>query len=135
VKSLALAKEIARLTLTKKASDVLILHVKPLTDVTDFFVICSADSDTQVKAIADAVDDGMRKEGVRVWKSEGYQNLQWVLLDFVDVVLHVFQKHTRDFYSLEKLWGDAKVERVEDLPAPAVEKKSAAPRAPRKKKE
>lgn len=114
MKSHALAREIARLTLTKKASDVVILHVKPLTDVTDYFVICSGDSDTQVKAIADAVDDGMRSEGARVWKSEGYGNLQWVLLDFVDVVLHVFQKHTREFYSLEKLWGDAKLERVED---------------------
>ncbi len=114
MKSQALAREIARLTLTKKASDVVILHVKPLTDVTDYFVICSGDSDTQVKAIADAVDDGMRAAGARVWKSEGYQNLQWVLLDFVDVVLHVFQKHTREYYSLEKLWGDAKIERVED---------------------
>ncbi len=125
MKSQALAREIARLTLTKKASDVVILHVKPLTDVTDYFVICSGDSDTQVKAIADAVDDGMRAAGARVWKSEGYQNLQWVLLDFVDVVLHVFQKHTREYYSLEKLWGDAKIERVED----AAERLPAAKKA------
>ncbi len=114
--SRALAKEIAKLTLTKKASDVVIMNMKPLTDMTDYFVICSADSDTQVKAITDAVEDGMRRKETKVWRIEGYQNLQWVLMDFVHVVVHVFQKNVRAFYNLEKLWGDAKIEHVDDEP-------------------
>lgn len=112
----ALAKEIAKLMLTKKASDIVIMNMKPLTDMTDYFVICSADSDTQVKAITDAVDDGMRRKETKVWRIEGYQNLQWVLMDFVHVVVHVFQQNVRAFYNLEKLWGDAKIEHVVDEP-------------------
>ena len=91
----ALAREIAELALTKKALDVVILDLHSLSDVTDYFVICSGDSDTQVKAIADAVNDGMYRRGTKVWKSEGFQNLHWVLLDYVDVVVHVFQKNIR----------------------------------------
>lgn len=134
MESIALARDIARLALTKKASDVVILHVGPLTDVTDYFVVCSGDSDTHVRAIADAVDDGMRKEGHRVWKSEGYRNLQWVLLDFVDVVVHVFQKGTREYYNLEKLWGDARMERVEDLPGAPLDAPAVTKRTQRRKK-
>lgn len=123
------AREIAQCALTKKAHEVVVLDLKNLSDVADYFVICSGDSDTQVKAIADAIDDGMRAQGVRVWKSEGYQNLQWVLLDFVDVVVHVFQKNIRSFYNLEKLWGDAVFEHVTDEPPPPVKK--SAPKAKR----
>ncbi len=82
--------------------------------MTDFFVVCSADSDKQVKAVADAVVDGLEEEGVRIWHSEGVSQLRWVLLDYVDVVVHIFQRQVRGFYNLERLWGDAKFERVED---------------------
>lgn len=109
-----LAKKIATLALTKKASNVMIMDLRKLTDMTDFFVVCSADSDTQVKAIADAIADGTEKLGSSPWHEEGISNRQWVLLDFVDVVTHVFHKEARRFYSLEKLWGDAKIETVED---------------------
>jgi len=112
-----LAREIANLTLTKKASDVAILDLRKITTMTDFFVICSGDSDTQVKAIADAVMEGMEKKGVRAWHNEGYTALNWVLLDYVDVVVHIFHKNTRNFYNLERLWGDAKFEYIEDKPA------------------
>lgn len=90
------------------------MDLRKLTDMTDFFVICSADSDVQVKAIADAVMEGTEKLGADVWHREGLSQRQWVLLDYVDVVVHIFNKELRRFYSLEKLWGDAKVECVED---------------------
>ena len=111
-----LAKRIAALALSKKASGVMILDLRKLTDMTDFFIVCSADSDTQVKAIADAVVDGTEKFGSSPWHQEGITNRQWVLLDFVDVVVHVFHKEARRYYSIEKLWGDAKIETVEDKP-------------------
>jgi ribosome-associated protein len=112
-----LARKIAQFALTKKASDVVIVDLRSITPVTDFFVICSADSDTQVKAIADAVRSGMEKFGLEAWHSEGYSHLNWVLLDYVDVVAHIFRREVRDFYNLERLWGDAKFERVLDKPA------------------
>lgn len=113
MKSPALARAIARLTLTKKADDVVMMDLRGLTSMTDFFVVCSADSEVQIRAIADVVDDGMEQKGAVVWHREsGSPN--WVLLDYVDVVLHIFHRNTRTFYSLEKLWGDARIQRVED---------------------
>jgi ribosome-associated protein len=111
-----LAKQIALLALTKKAGDVTIMDLRKVTDMADFFVVCAGDSDTQVKAIADAVTDGMDLAGVGVWHREGLTERQWVLLDYVDVVVHVFHKEARKFYGLEKLWGDAKIEVVADEP-------------------
>ena len=113
VRSLTIARKIARLTQTKKAADVVIMNLKKLTSVTDYFVVCSAESDVQVKAIADAVEEGMKKEGVGPWHRE-VGSTNWMLLDYVDVVLHVFHRHTRSFYSLERLWGDAEITQVEE---------------------
>jgi ribosome-associated protein len=117
--SKALAKKIAALALSKKAHNIVILDLRKLTSMTDFFVICSADSDTQVRAIAEEIRDGSERAGEKVWHNEGYSESTWVLLDFVNVVVHVFHKETRSFYNLEKLWGDAKFEHVEDKPAAA----------------
>ena len=94
----------------------MIMDLRKLTDMTDFFVVCSGDSDTQVKAVADAITDGTEKLGSSPWHEEGISNRQWVLIDFVDVVAHVFHKEARRFYGLEKLWGDAKIETMEDAP-------------------
>ena len=117
-----LAKKIAHLALTKKAHTITILDLRKLTDMTDFFVVCSGDSDVQVKAIADAIIEGTDRLGIPVWHQEGASQRQWVLLDYVDVVAHVFHREARRFYGLDKLWGDAKIETVEDKPAvkPAV---------------
>ncbi len=120
-----LAKRIAELTLSKKAHDVVIMDLRGLTSIADFFVVCSADSDLQVRAIADAVEEGMEKKGSAPWHRES-GSANWVLLDYVDVVLHVFHKNTRPFYNLEKLWGDAVFAHVAD------EKFSAAKSAPRR---
>lgn len=111
-----LAKKIAHLALTKKAHSITILDLRKLTDMADFFVVCSADSDVQVKAISDAIMEGTDNLGVPVWHQEGASQRQWVLLDYVDVVAHVFHREARKYYGLEKLWGDAKSETVEDKP-------------------
>lgn len=113
MKSPHLANAIAKLALTKKAQDVVIMDLRPLTSMTDFFVVCSADSETQIKAIADAVVEGTEKKGTPPWHKEtGSPN--WVLLDYSDVVLHIFHKTARTYYNLERLWGDAKIKRVRD---------------------
>ena len=91
------------------------MDLRKLTDIADYFVVCSADSDTQVKAIADAVMDGTERLGVSVWQREGITQRQWILLDYVDVVVHVFHKEIRKYYNLEKLWGDSVIETVADV--------------------
>jgi len=101
------------MTLTKKAGDVVIMDLRKLSPVADFFVICSADSDIQVRAIADAVQEGMEGKGVELWHRET-GSMNWCVLDYVDVVLHVFHRNTRSYYNLEKLWGDAKIKRVSE---------------------
>ncbi len=113
MKTPTLAKNIAKLTLTKKAADVVLMDLRGLTTMCDFFVVCSADSDAQMKAIADAVEEGLEKKGASPWHREA-GSAQWILLDYVDVVLHIFHKNARPYYNLEKLWGDAEMERVSD---------------------
>jgi ribosome-associated protein len=120
------AEKIADLIFNKKGYDVRIIDLRSLTTFSDFFVICSADSDTQVKAIADEIDKSLRDEGIKCWHKEGYMALSWVLLDYVDVVVHVFKKDAREFYNIEKLWGDAPIVEVVD---PELRKKSAKPKA------
>lgn len=109
-----LAKKIAEFALSKKAYDVLLLDVRRLTSTADFFVVCSADSDTQVRAIADAVEKGSEDIGARVWHTEGFHASTWIILDFVDVVVHVFHHEARSYYNLERLWSDAKATSIED---------------------
>ena len=98
----------------KKGQRVLVMDLRGLTDIADYFVICDGASDTQVKAIADSVIEGMESSGYRPWHIEGYGGLRWVLIDFIDVVVHIFLGDTRDYYSLERLWGDAKFEEIEE---------------------
>lgn len=109
-----LANRITGLIFNKKGYDVKIMDLRQLTSIADYFVICSADSDTQVKAIADEVDKELSKEGIKCWHKEGYNTLNWVLLDYFDVVVHVFKSDSRKYYNLEKLWGDAPTTAVED---------------------
>lgn len=110
------AARTAELALTKKAENVLTMDLRGLTSACDFFVICHGTSDVQVRAIAEAIKDGMTEEGEKPWHIEGMEGKRWVLLDYVDVVVHVFDKETRDYYQLERLWGDAKFRTFEDEP-------------------
>jgi ribosome-associated protein len=109
-----LAHRISELIFTKKGFNVVTIDLTKLVSFTDYFVICSADSDTQVKAISDQVDKALSDEGVKCWHKEGLKALSWVLLDYVDVVVHIFKKDAREFYNLEKLWGDAPTEKMTD---------------------
>ena len=100
---------------SKKAVDVAVIDVREVSGVTDYFVVGTGESSIQVKAIADAIREHVRDEaGERPWKREGTQHNQWVLLDYVDVVAHVFDRERREYYDLERLWGDAPVEHVAD---------------------
>jgi len=93
---------------SKKATDLVGLDLSGLDGVADYFLICSGASEPQVKAIAEEVEDKLRERGTRPWHVEGREFRRWVLLDFVDVVVHVFHERTRDYYLLERLWGDAR---------------------------
>ncbi len=110
--SLELAHQAAQHALTKKGYDVKILKLKDISSVCDYFVIISGSANIQVKAIADAIIDGLRESGIKPYHLEGQNEGNWVLIDYIDVVVHVFHEPTRDFYSLEKLWGDAPVEEL-----------------------
>ena len=112
----AMALVAATFALKKKAQDVVILDLRGLTGVCDYFVIATGLADTQVRAIADQVEDGMREEGHRVWHVEGRTSGRWVLLDFVHVVVHILHQDARDLYQLERLWRDAGKETVTDDP-------------------
>jgi ribosome-associated protein len=95
----------------RKANEIVIMDLREIHNaITDFFVICSGTSDTHIDAIADAVEEEIKKAiNVLPWQREGKQNREWILLDYVDVVVHVFRKDRREFYSLEQLWGDARI--------------------------
>ncbi|MCE7964077.1 ribosome silencing factor [Nitrospirales bacterium NOB] len=103
----AKALAIASAILDKKATDVLILHIAKLTSVADYLVIGSGESERQARAIADHVSDLLTEQGEAPLSVEGASRAQWIVMDFGDVVVHVFQKDIREHYALERLWGDA----------------------------
>jgi len=93
--------------LDRKAEDLRVLHLGPVSDFTDYFLICSGNSQRQVQAIADSIIESLKEDGARPLHVEGQQGGHWVLLDYGDLVVHVFQPEPREFYSLERLWADA----------------------------
>jgi ribosome-associated protein len=105
----ALAQRAASLCLDNKANDVLVLNLQGISSLTDYFIIASGTSDTHVRAVAEHVVEELKKEGTRVHHIEGLQQGRWVLLDYVDFVVHVFHPALRSFYQLERLWGDAEI--------------------------
>ena len=109
----SIARAAGKYALDKNGFDIKILDLRKSSDVADYFVICTGDVDVHVKSIADNIVDKLKEKGVKVWHKEGYQSLNWVLLDYVSVVIHIFQPKIRDRYALEKLWGDAPVELLE----------------------
>ena len=91
----------------KKAKDITAIEIKDLTALGDYFIIASGTSSTQVKALSDAVEEGMTALGFEPLRVEGYQSGMWVVLDYIEVIVHLFYEQTREFYSLERLWADA----------------------------
>lgn len=98
-----------------KAHDIVVLDVQPLSSVADRFLICSGSSDRQIKAIADAIRDDLTQEGEKPIAVEGYEKGSWILIDCIDLVLHIFDDATRNFYNLEHLWHQAPRVEVEGL--------------------
>ncbi len=115
----AAARKVAGYALEKKAADVRVMDLRKVTDVTRFFIVCTGSSSAQVKAISDHIIDSCQKAGLSVYHIEGYDSMRWVLLDMIDMVVHIFQPDVRDYYQLERLWGDAPSERLEDAGAEA----------------
>ena len=113
--SLDLANMIAAAASEKKARDIVLMKMVDLTPATDYFVVCSAGSTTQVRAIADSIEEKLHEdEGIAFMHKEGYREGEWVLMDYGDCVAHIFLQDSREYYSLETLWGDAELTAYED---------------------
>lgn len=109
----------------KKAFDITVLDISGIASFANYFLLCSGDSSRQIQAIADSVEARMKEGGYRTNHIEGYRNAEWVLLDYMDLVVHVFSKNARAYYDLERLWRDAK-----RLDAKKLLQKAKTPRAP-----
>lgn len=97
----------AKIADEKKAQDIVILDVSRISSITDYFVICSAINERQLHAIADEIDKDLKKLSVQKFGMEGYREAKWVLIDYGDFIVHIFDKEIRSYYDLEMLWGDA----------------------------
>jgi ribosome-associated protein len=117
-----LVRDIARYAGEKKAADVLALDLRALVSYTDFLLICTGNTERQTKAIHDAVDEGLSREhGLHARRVEGLPSARWILMDYLDVVVHVFTPAMRDFYRLEALWGEAPAWQLGEPPAASSE--------------
>lgn len=103
-----LAKVAVDAAADKKAFDILLLDIRDVTTIADYFVVCSASNARQIQAIAESVDEALRSQGGRLLNREGVGDAGWVLLDFGDIVVHIFNAQEREYYSLEHLWNAAK---------------------------
>ena len=102
-----LAKKIVRLLDGKKGMDIVGVDIHELTTIGDYFILVTGTSSPHVKALAEEVEDSLAKEGLEPRRIEGAQSATWILMDYQDVILHIFTKETRDFYNMERLWSDA----------------------------
>lgn len=99
----------------KKAKDVKLLDVRELTTLTDYFVICHGTSETQIRALANSAMEKVKETlGENVWKQEGMDARRWIILDYVNVVVHIFSEEKRDYYGIERMWNDAVITEIED---------------------
>ena len=106
-----LLSQILDLAIDKKAGRIVIFDVRGLSSLTDFFMVCHGNSEAQVKAIVDNIRKGTENKPLHL---EGYENQNWILLDYFDIVVHVFKKDERDYYELERLWADAPIKEIND---------------------
>ena len=109
-----LTQEICKAASDKKAANIITMDMKGVMSSTDYFVICNAPTATQVKAIADNIEEKLAEAGVNFNHKEGYQEGEWILMDYGDVVVHIFKDENREYYALEKLWGDAEIKNYEE---------------------
>jgi ribosome-associated protein len=100
--------------LEKKAKDIIILNMQKVTSFADYSIICSGNSDRQVQSIAQAIEENMKKSGFRPLGIEGEKTARWILMDYADIIVHVFYEPVRDFYDIERLWSDAPKMEIEN---------------------
>ena len=103
-----LMKKIVKILDDKKGIDIKVLDIRELTTMADYFVICSGTSSPHIKALSDELDEKLSEEGIDFLGKEGFQTANWVLMDYDSVIVHIFNEETREFYSIENLWADAK---------------------------
>ena len=109
-----ITKKIIDCIKAKKGYDITILDISELSSLTDCFIICTSDSDPQTRAIANHIKKELSRKKVKPFQIEGLDYLEWVLMDYFDIVIHVFKKETREFYNIERLWGDAKIIKIDN---------------------
>ena len=107
-------KTIAKFMLEKKATNIKIFDVRKITSITDFFIVCDASSEPQIKAILNHVSRSLKKKGMRPVNIEGQDRNDWVLIDYFDFIIHIFSEDKRAFYDIDRLWADAKITHIED---------------------
>ncbi len=107
-----MVNEIVELMQDKKVLDIVILDVKELTSLTDYFILCTSESTPQTKAVMDHIYKNMRAHGLRPNNLEDTKTLEWVAMDYFNIIIHIFNQETRDYYQFERLWGDAKIEKI-----------------------
>ena len=113
MKDQVITKAISQLMLDKKALDIQIIDVRGLTSITDYFVNCSSESDPQTKAIKNHIQDSLFEQyKIKPLHIEGYENLKWILMDYVSIVINIFSENQREYYNIERLWSDAKIKKV-----------------------
>tara|TARA_B100000902_G_scaffold284885_1_gene270883 strand:+ start:602 stop:958 length:357 start_codon:yes stop_codon:yes gene_type:complete len=100
--------------LDKKAMEINVIDVKKLTSLTDTFIVCSSESEPQSKAIMSHLTDTLSADKIKPLHIEGHENLKWVLIDYSDIVINIFNKETRQYYNIERLWGDAKIKKIKE---------------------
>lgn len=110
-----MAKRAAMLAAEKQALDIIILDLRKVTDFADYFVICSGVVDVHVRAVFDHIETELRKEGNKPSQVEGSETMRWILMDYIDVIVNIFQPDARGYYSLERLWGDAEQVEIEEI--------------------
>jgi len=112
---LDLATKIVKSMDNKMGQDTILLDLSEISSICDYFIITSAPSDRQVKAIADEIQNDLEEEGVLILHKEGYDSARWILLDYGDIVVHVFHKEDREFYNIEGIWKDAKTINIDNI--------------------
>ncbi len=117
----------------KKGIDIVVLDISSVATFADYFVLCTGDSSRQIQAIADEVEEKLAANGLKPSHVEGYANAEWILLDYLDLVIHVFSKQARAYYDLERLWRDAKTLDVRQLLSQPEKETVTAPRARRRR--
>lgn len=115
IDSSALIESITNALHEKKAKEIVLLDVRGLTTLTDYFIVCHGTSETQIRALANSVTEMTKKDiGEAVWKKEGLEARRWIILDYVNVVVHIFSQEKREFYGVERMWNDAVRTELED---------------------